>query len=677
VSSSPGARPTVNVVLFSGGRGSGALTPLLVCRPGVSLTVAINGYDDGASTGEVRRFLGDSLGPSDFRKNASRLASALRSCSPSLIALLDERLPADISAPAAVERLTQILRGSDSGDPRRPDGELPDDARGCLAAFLDEYRHAGRPFAFADCAVGNLVFAGAYLREHRDFNRAVDRYCGLMGLPAGLIENVTDGSNAYLVAVDEEGRLVRTEADIVDAATSNRIRSLFLIERPVSEEEARGLSAAPIDAAERALTARESAPALNRRLAQKIAAADVIIYAPGTQHSSLLPSYMTPGLAEAIADNLRAIKLLITNIHTDAEIGGSTAVDLIDRALHYLNLKGRKSLPPPCLITHYLMNEPGRPDTEPYVPLGAVDAIEDPRLVRIGNYEEGVSGRHDAARIVGPFLDALLAPRRPYTLAVLLHDAGSPNKLTQTLLEIVRGGIDALPIELTVFYEGPHAVDASFAARLPFPVRAVANAAAFADAVRAGTFDYVGLMESSGMYRGEDLVALASHLSVGRLDAVWGSRRLSVRDIHESYRMRYKSSVGLGAVSYVGSHVLSLAYLVLYGRYISDTLSAVRAVRAPDALDAGIDLTHKCANQYLLSRLLGRRAEILELPVQFVPLSPDRVKRTSALDGLQSLGTIVWQRLTGRARRRRAVATAHDATHPDTSIARSRNGVAG
>ena len=50
---------------------------------------------------------------------------------------------------------------------------------------------------------------------------------------------------------------------------------------------------------------------------------------------------MTPGLADAIAGNLRAIKLLVTNIQTDAEITGSTAVDLIDRALYYLNLRGR------------------------------------------------------------------------------------------------------------------------------------------------------------------------------------------------------------------------------------------------------------------------------------------------------------------------------------------------
>jgi hypothetical protein len=129
---------------------------------------------------------------------------------------------------------------------------------------------------------------------------------------------------------------------------------------------------------------------------------------------------------------------------------------------------------------------------------------------------------------------------------------------------------------------------------------------------------------------------------------VWGSRRLSVRDIHESYRLRYKSNVGLGAVSYIGSHVLSLAYLLLYGRYISDTLSAVRAVRASDALEAGIELTHKRANQFLLSRLLRRRAEILELPVQFFPISPDKVKRTSPFEGLQSLATIVAQRFASR-----------------------------
>ena len=140
--------------------------------------------------------------------------------------------------------------------------------------------------------------------------------------------------------------------------------------------------------------------------------------------------------------NLGAIKLLITNIQTDAEIAGSSAVDIIERALYYLNDKGRRTLPTPCLITHYIVNDPGHVETaSPYVPLGQIETLEDPRLVRIANYEEGVSGRHDAAKILGPFIRSLVDKRQRQRLAVLLHDAGSLNKVTQTLIEMVRGGI--------------------------------------------------------------------------------------------------------------------------------------------------------------------------------------------------------------------------------------------
>ena len=52
--SQPGMRrgdQTVKVVLFSGGRGSRVLSSELVRHPRVELTLAVNGYDDGLSTG--------------------------------------------------------------------------------------------------------------------------------------------------------------------------------------------------------------------------------------------------------------------------------------------------------------------------------------------------------------------------------------------------------------------------------------------------------------------------------------------------------------------------------------------------------------------------------------------------------------------------------------------------
>ncbi|HET7217157.1 MAG TPA: 2-phospho-L-lactate transferase CofD family protein, partial [Vicinamibacterales bacterium] len=646
------------VVLFSGGRGSAALSRQLVSSAGVDLTIVINGYDDGASTGEVRRFLGDSLGPSDFRKNASNLADALRSCPPALIEFLDLRMPSPYTTAAATAVIAGD-RGADAGRDAFADRAarlreaIPAPARAAASAalrrFAEEVERSGKRFDFSDCSLGNLVFAGAFLLADRRFNETIDDYCRLLGLPAGLIENVTDGTNAHLVAIEANGHLLATEAAIVDAARPNSIRDIFLLDRPLTDDERAQVERGDA-AAENVLSARAPALAMNPRIVAKIAAADLIIYGPGTQHSSLFPSYVTPGLGDAIASNLTAMKVLVTNIQPDAEITGSNAVDLVDKAVFYLKAKGSAHIPTPFLITHSLLNDPSVPEaSRPYVPLGPTDTIEDPRLVRIGNYEEGLTGRHHAARVLEPFIASIVSRRDRRRVAVLLTDTDSLNKVTQTLLEMVRGGIAHVPLDVTVFHSAREPLDARLAARLPFEVRHLRDGErSFAAAARDGGFEYVLLFESSGMYRGEETVPLLTPLATGRLDAVWGSRRLSLRDIEESYRFRYSASTVGGAISYLGSHALSLACLLFYGRYVSDTLSGVRAIRAADVFDPRVDLAHKNANHVLLSRLLRRKAEILEIPVRFVPLSPERVKRTSPLDGVNALATLVTHRFIAR-----------------------------
>ena len=630
-----GRRP-LTVVVFSGGRGSSVLSKELITHPGIDLTLAINGYDDGLSTGEVRRFLGDALGPSDFRKNASHLARTLRTCPDSDVELLDRRLPSPCSREQALAVFHAI--------------EGPVRAR--LDRFEQELVSSGKPFEFADCAIGNAAFAGAFLLAGRRFNDAVDDYCGLLDLPRGLIEDVTDGTDAYLVALDPDDRLLASEADIVDAKRQNRIKDIYLLDhRPTAEETAR-LASQRGEGIVSWLRAHERSVRVNPRLVETIAAADLIIYSPGTQHSSLFPSYLTSGLSEAIAGNLSALKLLITNIQRDAELTGASAVDIVDRAVYYLRDKGRLPIAAPFLITHYLFNDPaGGPEAAPYVPLGRLDALEDPRLVRIGNYEDGITGRHDPAKVLTPFLQSFLREPRRQRVAVVLTDSGSPAKVTQTLLEMVRARIADVPIDVTVFYGGAETIDAAVATRFPFELRWLGDGAqadaAFADALAHGSFDYVLMFESSGMYNGEDLVAVAAPLAFGRLDGVWGSRRLSVRDIEASLRLRYRHHAGLRVASTAGSHLLSAAYLVLYGRYISDTLSGVRAVRA--GFLTGAVLSDPLLNQRLLSRLLAARAEILETPVRFYAMSPAQVRRTTVMDGFRALGSIIWWRLT-RAR---------------------------
>ena len=183
----------------------------------MSLAIAINGYDDGLSTGEVRRFLGDALGPSDFRKNASRVARELATCAAELIDLLDLRLPVGCTREDGAARLrrwsgggasrTGDLRvrahravggqraGSRRGDRGRAPGRLrPRTARGRRA------RSTSPTAASATwCSPAPSSCTGA------SFNAAAGRLLRARRPAGGPRGQRHDGTNAFLVG-DRRGR---------------------------------------------------------------------------------------------------------------------------------------------------------------------------------------------------------------------------------------------------------------------------------------------------------------------------------------------------------------------------------------------------------------------------------------------------------------------------------------
>src|SRR5262249_47612715 len=145
----------------------------------------------------------------------------------------------------------------------------------------------------------------------------------------------------------------------------------------------------------------------------------------------------------------------------------------------------------------------GAGEETPYVPLGRLESLEDPRLVRIGNYEDGITGRHDPAKVLTPFFEALLREPRRQQLAVWLTHSGSRSKVSQTLLEIVRARVQDLALDVTVFYGGVEELDRQVIAPFPFAIRwlgAGTSDQEFRRIIAGGMFDYVAIFESSGMY---------------------------------------------------------------------------------------------------------------------------------------------------------------------------------
>src|SRR2546429_6160277 len=107
----PAAREQINVVLFSGGSGTRSITDAFRRHSQISLKILINAYDDGHSTGRLRRFIPGMLGPSDVRKNINRLMPARERSQESLKKISDHRLPAGISRDDALLTIQHILAG--------------------------------------------------------------------------------------------------------------------------------------------------------------------------------------------------------------------------------------------------------------------------------------------------------------------------------------------------------------------------------------------------------------------------------------------------------------------------------------------------------------------------------------------------------------------------------------
>ena len=379
----------MKIVLFCGGRGSATLIRAMLRHPDIDLTLLVNAYDDGQSTGALRSFIPGMLGPSDFRKSLSWLLSDASDAS--YASLMEYRFPASTGMDE-IEKLARFTRNNDPALLEAPlkgwFAQLPAEPATRLRALLGRFfDHAvGAAFDYRDCSLGNLVFAGAYLQCGNDFNAAVAEVAALVGSRAHLL-NVAEGHNRILVALKADGTLLASEAEIVAPQSSAPIADLYLLKQALSATEIATLSG--LDPADKRafLAARNDTPSLSREAAVALAQADIILYGPGTQHSSLLPSYRIA--AQALSASPARIKALVINLDADHDIQGLSATDVVDRAMDH----GAR-------LTEILQDQDAR-----LAPL-TDESHRGAKVVRGTFAESGNPGLHDGEAVLRYLMDA-------------------------------------------------------------------------------------------------------------------------------------------------------------------------------------------------------------------------------------------------------------------------------
>ena len=373
----------------------------------------------------------------------------------------------------------------------------------------------------------------------------------------------------------------------------------------------------------------------------------LIVYAPGTQHSSLFPSYLDPGLSEAIAAQSFRRSSCSSRTSSPTPRSPAAAPWISSGAPSTSRAGGGCRLPTPCLITHYLMNDPGTrraPRRTCHWAGSRRSRIRGwcgSRTSRTGS-RGGTTRPRFSARSSSRFLDRWT---RTQKVAVLLHGAGPPTRSRRRCSRWSAAGVGDLAVELTVFHK----------ARPTRRVRAVlrftrppARGARRPDGDRALPQSCTGgaSTTSSCSNRRACIAArtcgAASHLSrAGSMRcgeaAGFGPRHRGVLSAAVPARTRARRG------QLRGSHVLSLlmpgALRPLHHRHVVGGAGG----RASDALRTRVPLTHKrptstCSGAAPAQGrdLRGSRPVLLHF-ARAVP-------RTTPLDGMREVGIAVGRR---------------------------------
>lgn len=394
----------LNIVVLNGGRGAASIIPAMLRHQGLNVTSIVNAYDDGKSTGEIRRFF-DMLGPSDIRKVQELMLPEEDPQHEASRALFAHRY--EIGADA--ESVRDDMRSFAEGAARLAGIEMTSRTiAAALRTFIREFldglavieKARGAQFDFGDCSLMNCLYAGAYLACRRDMELTTKTMDRLFRLKGTVLPNSVE--NKWLMALRQNGEVLYSEAEIVELRSNVLIESVYLLDRPLDRERF-----AALDPGEQRyfLSRHHAAASASPGVKLALEQADIIVYSAGTQHSSLYPTYMSRGIAETIARNREALKVFVTNIGADYETPTYRASDYIRGACKYLRLAEGRQYAMPELFSAILINDGRRKADETYVDYDEESFAEIPVPRIVDDFESASSpGKHDGARVIDTVL---------------------------------------------------------------------------------------------------------------------------------------------------------------------------------------------------------------------------------------------------------------------------------
>jgi glycosyltransferase involved in cell wall biosynthesis len=154
------------------------------------------------------------------------------------------------------------------------------------------------------------------------------------------------------------------------------------------------------------------------------------------------------------------------------------------------------------------------------------------------------------------------------------------------------------------------------------------------NAVRAGiaiaTGQYLIIQDADLEYDPNDYVPMLEALVAGRGDVVYGSRYMG-RGRHPNQSL----------AAYLGGRSLSLAALAFTGRYLTDTVTALKLFHRDQLAGIVLDTSGFELDHEITAKMAHRGARFVEVPIRYAPRTREEGKKIGMRDWFVAVRTFV------------------------------------
>lgn len=511
----------MNVVIFTGGNGNANLIKHLKDIPFVNLSLLINGYDDGLSTGIIRSANQGMLGPSDFRKNFTYIIDDFTESNRNVKRLFEHRMT-DSETQKLLESPTKLISDLLAGTFKLDNRAQEFTERYFLLGAKQLLEFTQKFDELLGFSVGNIIMGGLFVETH-DFNLALLNLTRQFQLTAQLI-NVSTEDDSKLVAFDADDKLLINEADIVNYRGDKPLKSFYLLSlaalgnldssKAYSQDEIKAIA---------------KVPPISKEAQVALEEADLIIFGSGTQYSSLLPSYR---ICQSAIVASASKKVAIVNNQYDSDIQNIGFDQFMDQILQELGS-------PSIHFFDAILVDPN----SLIQPKQSLSSIIVQRIADSNN-------KHDGQKLWNWICRAIDMKDGAVHIGVHFYGNSLPLVEQHYLPEIQRLNADESRKIKFVMNE-----DAAFAA-------------------------YHLHIDASGKIALFEIDSWINIVQMNQLDAVIGSRFESRRQLIRSFKHRLVESNRDFVFALITSYFVSFVYFMRFGRIVPDPLSGVYLVKA-------------------------------------------------------------------------------------------------